>query len=189
LTLQLRAAQQEAAQAEVAAAAADQAVARIQLRNKIDPMMEDRTRALDIALVRAREEAAAMVAAAHRQAAALVAGFDGCQQPLGAITDPGLADLEQWGFSGAEEPELERRRLEAALQEARARTAEAERQILSRQSLHVEVLDLQRQLAEMDTSLADAPVRIRAEAKAQAQQIIADARLRLAAKVGGPDGA
>jgi predicted alpha/beta hydrolase family esterase len=75
LTLRLRAVLHEAAEADAEAAAAgvDLDAAREALRARVQPLMEERRRALDQATSRAREEATAAIEAAHREAAAMVA--------------------------------------------------------------------------------------------------------------------
>jgi hypothetical protein len=73
LTLQLRGSLQEAAAAEAAEAEADHDAAREELRARLEPLMDERRRALDAELAKARAEAAAAVAAARRAASAIVA--------------------------------------------------------------------------------------------------------------------
>lgn len=73
LTLQLRAALQEAAAAEAEAATADADAAREKLRARLEPLMEDRRSGFDAELSQVRAEAAAAIAAARRAAAAMVA--------------------------------------------------------------------------------------------------------------------
>lgn len=70
LTLQLRAALNEAAEAE-SAGSADHDAARDQLRARLHPLLDERRRALDQALFEAQAHAHAKVAAAHRAAAVL----------------------------------------------------------------------------------------------------------------------
>lgn len=67
LTLQLRAALQEATEAE-AAGAINHVAAREQLRARLDPLVDAQRRALDRGLCEAQAEADAKVAAAHRAA-------------------------------------------------------------------------------------------------------------------------
>lgn len=69
LTLQLRAATRDADAAEEAEAAVDAEAARLQLRERLNPMLEDRRRVLQQALVAEQAEAAALVADTRRQAA------------------------------------------------------------------------------------------------------------------------
>ena len=71
LTLQLRAALQEAAAAEAEEAAADRDAARDKLRAQLAPLMTDRRTAFEAELVQVRAESAAAVAAARRAAAAM----------------------------------------------------------------------------------------------------------------------
>ena len=66
LTLQLRAALQEAAAAEADEAASDDDAARAQLRERAVPLIEKRRAELDAILARERAEASAKVAAAQR---------------------------------------------------------------------------------------------------------------------------
>jgi hypothetical protein len=69
LTLQLRAARRDVEVAEEAEVAADAEVARQQLRDRLNPMLDDRRRVLHQALVAEQAEAAELVADAHRQVA------------------------------------------------------------------------------------------------------------------------
>jgi hypothetical protein len=73
LTLQLRAASQEAVAAEHAVVDVDTAAVVSELRSRIGPLAEDRRRALDDELARTRAEVVASVAAARTEAMAIVA--------------------------------------------------------------------------------------------------------------------
>jgi len=73
LTLQLRAALQDAADAEAAAVVGDDDAAREELRGRLEPLLDERRRVLDAALVQARVDAAGAVAAAHRAASVMLA--------------------------------------------------------------------------------------------------------------------
>jgi hypothetical protein len=72
LTLQLRSALQEAANAEAEEAAADRDAARDKLRAQLAPLVADRRGAFEAELALVRVEASASVAAARRAAAAMV---------------------------------------------------------------------------------------------------------------------
>ncbi len=72
LTLQLRAATQEAESAEAEETGADHEAARDQLRARLEPLMAERRQALDAALVQARSEASDSVARAHRAASEII---------------------------------------------------------------------------------------------------------------------
>lgn len=71
LTLQLRAALQEAAAAEAEADSIDRDAALRQLQQRLQPLVDERRRALDQELTAVREEAAARIAAAQREAEAI----------------------------------------------------------------------------------------------------------------------
>ncbi|MCU1366777.1 MAG: hypothetical protein JWN39_2416 [Ilumatobacteraceae bacterium] len=86
LTLQLRAALQEAEEAEADDAAIDHDAAREQLRARLDPLVEERRRALDDALAAARADAETRVAAAHRAATVMAAQAARRAGPPGAVT-------------------------------------------------------------------------------------------------------
>ena len=85
LTLQLRAALQEAQSAEAEEADADHDAAREQLRARLEPLMAERRQALDAALAQARSEASASVAQAHRTASEIVAAVS---VPIVAVLPP-----------------------------------------------------------------------------------------------------
>lgn len=87
LTLQLRAALQEADEAESAAAAIDQLTACQQLRAKLEPLMADSRRTLDAQLATARQDADIAISAAHRAASVMAAQFSR------RTTDPGAPSL------------------------------------------------------------------------------------------------
>ncbi|MDP2292123.1 MAG: hypothetical protein Q8M22_13110 [Actinomycetota bacterium] len=87
LTLQLRAAMQEAAEAEADAVAVDLDAARDLLRARLAPMLDERRRALDDTLAATRTEAARAVAAAHRAASVIVAHARPVELPLPEIVD------------------------------------------------------------------------------------------------------
>jgi len=69
LTLQLRAATRDAEVAEEAEMSANAEVARLELRDRLTPMLEDRRRQLHEVLVEAHADAVTRVDDAHRQAA------------------------------------------------------------------------------------------------------------------------
>lgn len=73
LTLQVRAAVQEAESAEAAESGTDNDAAREQLRARLEPLMAERRQALDAALAQARSDASASVAEAHRSASEIIA--------------------------------------------------------------------------------------------------------------------
>ncbi len=73
LTLQLRAVQQAANDAEAAEVQADEDAARQELRDRLMPLLDDRRAALELALTEAREEAAAEIAAARRAGEVMLA--------------------------------------------------------------------------------------------------------------------
>ncbi len=73
LTLQLRTSLQEAATLEAAESTIDEAAARAQLRERLDPLIEERRRGLDEAVAGERAAAAEAVAAARRRANELIA--------------------------------------------------------------------------------------------------------------------
>ena len=72
LTLQLRAARQEAVAAEAREAAADRDKVRDKLRAQLGPLLDDRRHGFEAELIQVRAEAAASIAAARRAAAAMV---------------------------------------------------------------------------------------------------------------------
>jgi hypothetical protein len=72
LSLQLRAAVQEADSAEADANAVDEAAARQQLRDRLEPLIAERRRALDESLTAARADAAAAITAARDEARRMI---------------------------------------------------------------------------------------------------------------------
>jgi len=68
LTLQLRAAMRDVAVAEEAEKTVDSELARLELRERLTPMLEERRRVLHEVLVEAQADAATRVADAHRHA-------------------------------------------------------------------------------------------------------------------------
>lgn len=82
LAQQLRAAQQEAADAEAEETALDQDGARQQLLARLGPLMQERRRLLDVELAEARAEATIVVAAAHSEASAIVAKTTVSEEPV-----------------------------------------------------------------------------------------------------------
>jgi hypothetical protein len=72
LTLQLRAATQDAANAEREEADADEQAAREQLRARVEPLLDEHRRELDVTLAKERAAAAAAISAAHRAASVML---------------------------------------------------------------------------------------------------------------------
>jgi chemosensory pili system protein ChpA (sensor histidine kinase/response regulator) len=72
LSLQLRAAVQEADTAEADANSVDEAAARQQLRDRLEPLIAERRRALDESLAAARGDAAAAITAARDEARRMI---------------------------------------------------------------------------------------------------------------------
>jgi hypothetical protein len=84
LSLQLRAAVQEAETAEAEAAVVDEDAARAQLRARLEPLIDERRRALDDALSSARAEASAAVMSARAEAARMIDAATAAQQARAA---------------------------------------------------------------------------------------------------------
>ena len=85
LTLLLRSALKEAADAEAAADEIARASTRDELRARLAPLLEQRRGDLDASVAHARAEAAGVLSAAHREAAAIVAD-----------AAPPIADVTAW---------------------------------------------------------------------------------------------
>ncbi|MCE9621102.1 MAG: hypothetical protein K8R99_02020 [Actinomycetia bacterium] len=160
LTLQLRASLQEAADAEAIVAGANEETARAELRARLDPLMAERRAVLEEALRVAREEAAAHVSNAHREAAALLA-------PAPAVTD--LMTDQQ---SGAHQE------LQAQIDATLARAAAArERTLIKEAAVQValnEELTIGRDaLAAIEHEHALAIAEVRRAAQLEVEQILA----------------
>jgi hypothetical protein len=87
LTLQLRAAQQEARDAEAEAERADPTHVREQIRTRLATMIDERQAILDERLDRARRDAAAAIAAAHARSAAVAARAEPVARLRPAVLD------------------------------------------------------------------------------------------------------
>lgn len=87
LTLQLRAAMRDAEAAESEEVGAQHDAARVQLRERLDPFIEQRRRALAEALAQAHLEATSAVEAAQRDAAAAMAQAQQDAQPARVLTE------------------------------------------------------------------------------------------------------
>lgn len=135
LTLQLRAALQEADAAEADEACWDLNTALGQLRSKLWPLVEDRRRALDEVLAQERADATVAVAAAQAQVSLVAAE----PPPIIAAELPKVAAADEAGWD-----------VDAALVQLRARMAQI-------------VADRRRQLDEaLDQERADAAVAVTA---------------------------
>ena len=119
LTLQLRALLQEAVAAEAEVANADEQEACDELRGRLEPLMAERRRILEETLQAAREDAAAQVSAAHRDAAALLT-------PVAVpVVDVPVVDAFLPVVFVPEAFEVQRLRLEGEIQTAKTRAAAA----------------------------------------------------------------
>ncbi len=150
LTLQLRAALQEAALAETDEASWDLDAAIGQLRSKLMPLVEARRRALDEGLARESADAAAAVAAAQAQVSLVVAeALPMIAAEMPAAETPLVAAADEAGWD-----------VDAALMQLRARMAQL-------------VVDRRRQLDEaLEQERTDAIVAVSA-AHAEAASIVA----------------
>lgn len=94
LTLQLRAVQKAANEAEAAELEADEDAARQELRDRLMPLLDDRRAALELALTEARTDAAAEVAAARRAADVMLARAQSpAAVPVSAVVAPVVATM------------------------------------------------------------------------------------------------
>jgi len=124
LTLQLRALLQEAVAAEAEVANADEQEACDELRGRLEPLMAERRRILEETLQAAREDAAAQVSAAHRDAAALLTPVAVPVVDVPVVDVP-VVDAFLPVVFVPEAFEVQRLRLEGEIQTAKTRAAAA----------------------------------------------------------------
>ncbi len=107
LTLQLRGVLHEASAAEAAADAVDVDTVLQELRAKVLPLIEERRRVLDEDLLKARTDAAAAIAAAHREASLIGAAASAEVAEVAEVAEIAEATRADDGTRAAEPAEVE----------------------------------------------------------------------------------
>lgn len=165
LTLRLRAAQREAAEAETAADAAADPSAVVELEARLETLIEQRRDALNAELDRVRDEALHAIADARRQADAVLARF--APQPAAPVAPPASAQRSEFV------------ELEQQLHTATARAAIVERRAAELDAgLRATVEAFRVQLADLEREHPRRLTTIRAAAQADVERIMTDARRR-----------
>jgi len=178
LTLQLRASLQESVDAEADAANADEQAARDELRSRLEPLMTERRRILEEELKTTRLDAAAQVAAAHREAAALL---DPIAAPV--VEEPVVEEPVVEVF------EVQRLRLEGEIEAAKTRAAAARQRTMIkdaevRAALNAELVAGRDALSVIESEHELAIATVRQTVQAEVDRILLAAGVQFATLTG-----